>query len=455
MQNEIPETFKENRMGTMPVGRLLLTMSLPVMISMLVQALYNIVDSIFVAQISENALTAVSLAFPIQALMIALAVGTATGINAVLSKALGEKNSGKVNRTANNALFLAAVSYLVFLLVGIFAVKSFYMSQTSNAEIIMYGKDYLSVVCCCSFGAFSQIILERLLQSTGRTFYTMITQGTGAVINIILDPIMIFGLFGFPAMGVKGAAVATVIGQIIAAILALFFNLRKNVDVKLNLRGFRPDLSILKQIYAVGIPSIMIQVGGSIMVYIMNQILIAFTATATAVFGVFFKLQSFVFMPVFGLNSGMMPIVAYNFGARKKGRLIRTVKLSAIFATVIMASGFLIFQLIPGLLLKMFNASENMTAIGISSLRIISISFIFAGFNIVCGSTFSALGNAMYSMVIAIARQLVVLAPVAFLLSLLGKVEYVWWAFPIAEVVAIILTVIFMYRINKKILAGL
>lgn len=448
------EYKSENKMGVMPVGKLLIGMSLPMMISMLVQALYNIVDSIFVARISENALTAVSLAFPMQSLMIALAVGTAIGINAVLSKSLGEKDHEKVKKVANNGIFLAIVSYLVFLLLGIFTVEAFYTVQTrdADAQIVTYGIEYLTVILCCSFGVFFQITLERLLQSTGRTFYTMITQGIGAVINIILDPILIFGLLGFPAMGVRGAAIATVTGQIIASFLALYFNLHNNKEVTLRFRELRPDAGILKQIYAVGIPSIAIQVGGSIMVYIMNQILLVFSATATAVFGVYFKLQSFVFMPVFGLNSGMMPIVAYNYGARKKERLIKAVKLSAAFATAIMAAGFLAFQIFPEYLLRFFEASANMIMIGIPSLRIISISFLFAGFNIVCGSMFSALGNGVYSMIIATARQLVVLVPVAWLLSLLGKVGYVWWAFPIAEVVSTALTVAFIFKINNTII---
>ncbi len=452
MQNEVQANVTENKMGVMPVNKLLISMSLPVMISMLVQALYNIVDSIFVAQIGEDALTAVSLAFPIQTLMIALATGTAIGINAVLSKALGEKNADKVNGSAINGIFLAALSYIVFLLIGLFAVEAFYRGQTDNVEIIKYGKEYLTVINCFSLGVFFQITLEKLLQSTGKTFYTMITQGVGAVINIILDPIMIFGLFGCPAMGVTGAAVATVIGQTVAAFLALYFNLKKNHEITLRIKGFRPDGVIIKQIYAVGVPSIIIQAGGSIMVYAMNQILIGFTSTATAVFGVYYKLQSFIFMPVFGLNSGLMPIVAYNYGARKRERVVKAVKLSAIYATAIMVVGFVAFQTFPGLLLKMFNASENMIAIGTPSLRIISISFLFAGFNIVVGSMFSALGNGVYSMIVSTARQLVVLVPAAFLLSLLGKVDYVWWSFPISEVVAITMTVMFTFRINNKII---
>ncbi len=449
--DQAAEQVTENKMGVMPIGRLLISMSLPMMISMLVQALYNIVDSIYVSQINENALTAVSLAFPLQSMMIAVGIGTAVGINAVLSKSLGEKNLEKVRRVANNGMFLAIVSYLVFLLIGLVAVEPFYLAQTESADtqIVIYGKEYLSVVMCCSFGLFFQVTLERLLQATGRTIYTMITQGTGAIINIILDPILIFGYLGFPAMGVRGAAVATVIGQVIAAILALVFNLTKNKEVALNVKDIRPEARILKQIYAVGVPSIMVQAGGSVMVYLLNQILLVFSTTATAVFGVYFKLQSFVFMPVFGLNGGAMPIVAYNYGAQKKDRLIRTVKLSAISATLIMVVGLLVFQLFPSYLLELFSASANMMNLGITALRIISISFIMAGFNIAFSTVFPALGNGMYGMIINVSRQLIVLAPVAWLLSLLGNVGYVWWAFPISELFSTVLTLIFSYRMYQ------
>lgn len=442
----------ENKMGVMPISKLVISMSLPVMISMLVQAFYNIVDSIFVAQIHEDALTAVSLAFSMQALMVGLGVGTSVGVNAVLSKALGEKNLDKVNSSAKHGIFLSVLCYLIFLLVGIFLTEAFYIGQTKDEAIVTYGKEYLYVVCCGSFGLFMQIMLEKLLQSTGRNFYTMITQGVGAIINIILDPILIFGLFGFPVMGVLGAGIATVVGQTVAAILALYFNLKKNEDIRLDFRGFRPDFDMMKQIYVVGFPSILIQVGGSLMVYGMNQILIVFSSTATAVFGVYYKLQSFIFMPVFGLNSGLMPIVAYNFGAGKRERVVKTTKLSVIYATIIMAVGCLAFQLIPGFLLRFFNASENMIGIGIPSLRIISISFLFAGFNIICGAMFGALGNGMYGMIIATARQLAVLVPVAYLLSRLGKVDFVWWAFPVAEVVAFVMTIIFVLKIYQKVI---
>lgn len=446
------EVTKENKMGVMPVNQLLISMSAPMMISMLVQALYNVVDSVFVSRINENALTAVSLAFPLQSLMIALGTGTGVGINALLSRSLGEKDFHKADRVAVNAVFLAAVSYLIFLLIGILAVGPFYASQTDDAQILAYGREYLTVVCCFSFGMYGQFVFERLLQSTGKTFYTMITQGSGAVINIILDPILIFGYLGFPEMGVKGAAVATVIGQIIAAVFAFFVNKKKNTEIHLAVRGFKPDLRIIGQIYAVGVPSIIMQAIGSVMTYGMNRILIVFSSTAAAVFGVYFKLQSFIFMPVFGLNNGMVPIIAYNYGAGKRDRLIKTIKLSISYAVGIMVVGFLIFQIFPRPLFMLFDASETMLEIGVSALRTISLSFLFAGFCIVSGSVFQALGNGVYSMLVSIARQLVVLLPVAYLLSRLGNVNYVWFSFPIAEVVSLGMSVFFLIRINKKVI---
>lgn len=446
------EMTKENKMGVMPVNQLLINMSLPMMISMLVQALYNIVDSIFVSRIDENALTAVSLAFPIQTLMIALGAGTGVGINALLSRSLGEKDFDKANRTAVNGVFLALLSYVVFLLVGIVGTTPFYLSQTEDVQIVEYGKQYLTIICCCSFGMYMQFVFERLLQSTGKTFYTMITQGTGAIINIILDPIFIFGYFGMPRMGVAGAAIATVIGQIVAGVTAMLINIKKNTEIEFKFYGFRPDIQIIKQIYIVGIPSIIMQAVGSVMTYGMNKILLTFTSTAAAVFGVYFKLQSFIFMPVFGLNNGMVPIVAYNYGAEKKDRLTKTIKLSVAYASVLMVIGFAVFQILPERLFALFDASETMLDIGVPALRIISISFLFAGITIACTSVFQALGNGVYSMIISLTRQLIVLLPVAFLLSLTGKIVYVWWAFPIAELFAVAMAVFFMIRINNRII---
>lgn len=446
------EQTKENKMGTMPVNKLLISMSLPMMASMLVQALYNVVDSIFVSRINENALTAVSLAFPIQTLMIAVAGGTCVGINAVLSKALGEKLQKKANDTAVNGVILMGISYVLFLLVGLFGTRAFYLSQTKDVQIVQYGVEYLSIACSCSIGLFAQFTFERLLQSTGRTFYIMITQGTGAVINIILDPIFIFGLFGIPRMGVAGAAVATVTGQIIAGSIAFIINCKKNDDIQLQFRGLRLEKEIVGQIYKIGIPSMIMQAIGSVMTYGMNLILISFTSTATAVFGVYFKLQSFVFMPVFGLNNGLVPILAYNYGAGRRDRFVKAMKCGIAYAVSIMFVGVVIFQTIPQVLLGFFEASDEMLKIGVPALRIICLSFLPAGFGIVCGTTFQALGNAVYSMFVSMARQLVVLLPAAYLLSLLGDVNYVWWAFPIAEVMSLTMTVIFLIRINHRVI---
>ena len=443
---------QENKMGTMPVNKLLLSMSLPMMASMLVQALYNIVDSIFVARVSEDALTAVSLAFPIQSLMIALGGGTGVGINALLSRSLGEKNHTKANLAATNGVFLAAMNYLLFLIIGLFAVKPFYASQKASQIITQYGIEYLSIVCCFSMGIFAQFAFERLLQSTGKTFYTMITQLIGAIINLILDPILIFGLFGVPALGVSGAAIATVSGQIAAGTAAMIFNKKVNHEIHISFKGFRPSLETIKQIYVVGIPSIIMQSIGSIMVYGLNHILIAFSSTATAVFGVYFKLQSFIFMPVFGLNNGMVPIIAYNYGAKNKERLLRTRTLSIRYAVIIMIIGTLIFQTIPHLLFKLFDASEYMLSMGVPALRIISLHLILAGYCIISGSVFQALGNGVYSMITSICRQLVVLLPAAYILSLFGEVNFVWFAFPIAELMSLTLNLIFNKKIKKTLI---
>ncbi len=445
--------MEENKMGVMPVNGLIISMSLPIMASMLVQALYNIVDSIFVAKINENALTAVSMAFPIQNLMIAVGVGTAVGVNALLARSLGEKDFKKVNKIAENAVFLMVLSYLLFLIIGVFFVDLFYRSQTDIEEIVRYGKEYLTVCCCFSFGVFTQVMFERLLQATGKTIYSMITQGVGAIVNIILDPIMIFGLFGFPKMGVTGAAAATVIGQIVAGILAVWMNHTRNHEVRIQMKGFRPELPVIGQIYGIGVPSIIMQAIGSVMTYGMNRILISFTSTATAVFGVYFKLQSFVFMPVFGLNNGVIPIVAYNYGAKNTERVISAVRYSIAYAMSIMVAGLLVFQILPGPLLKLFNASEMMMEIGIPALRIISMSFLLAGFCIACGSVFQALGCSVYSMYVSVARQLVVLLPAAWFLAKLGNVNLVWWAIPIAELMSLAMTVYYMIRVNQKVIS--
>ena len=443
--------MEENKMGVMPVNRLLMSMSLPMMISMLVQALYNIVDSIFVSRINENALTAVSLAFPIQALLIALSTGTGVGVNAVLSKALGEKNNEKASKAAVNGLFLAVVTYLIALAIGIFFVGTFYRSQTDDAEIVTYGIQYLSIVCIFSIGMLMQMMLEKLLQSTGKTFYSMITQSVGAIINIVMDPILIFGLFGMPKFGVAGAAVATIFGQCVGSGLALFFNLKYNKEISLSLKGFKPDFPIIGKIYSVGIPSIIMQAIGSVMTYGMNRILISFSSTAAAVFGVYFKIQSFVFMPVFGLNNGMVPIIAYNYGAGKRERVVKTLKLAVTYAMGIMLFGLLLFHSVPDLFLKMFAASDHMMEIGVPALRIISLHFPLAAIGIVFSSFYQALGNGIYSMWVSLIRQLIVLLPAAWLLAKLGNVIYVWWAFPIAEVFALCVSICMMMIIFKRV----
>ena len=444
---------KENKMGTMPINKLLIAMSIPMIISMLVQALYNVVDSIFVSQISENALTSVSLAFPVQNFMIAFGVGTGVGINALLSRSLGEKKFEEANKAANNGVFLAVMSYLLFLVLGLLFSKSFFQWQTDIKEIVDGGYRYLIICTTCSFGMYGQIVFEKLMQSTGKTFYSMLTQITGAVINIILDPILIFGLFGFPKLGITGAAMATVIGQICGMTVGIYLNKVKNKEIEVKVKGFRPNLKTIKEIYSVGIPSIIMGSIGSVMTFSMNKILLVFTSTATAVFGVYFKLQSFIFMPVFGLNNGMVPIISYNYGARHKDRLIQTVKISIIYAVLIMILGLLIFQFFPKQLLSLFSASEEMINIGVPALRTISISFLFAGYCIVLGSMFQALGRGVMSLIVSVGRQLVVLLPVAYLLSKSGNLNLVWWAFPIAELASVFLSSIgFKYVYKKEIL---
>lgn len=439
-------------MGVMPVNKLLISMSLPMIISMIVQALYNVVDSVFVSQISENALTAVSLAFPAQNLMISFASGTAVGVNAVLSKSLGEKNFEKANKTAENGLFLVFLEYLIFLVFGLFGVRYFYSVQTNVTEIVECGYQYMSICSIFSFGIFGQIMTERLMQSTGRTIYTMFTQGLGAIINIILDPILIFGKFGLPRMGVAGAAWATVIGQICAFVFALILNAKYNKDIKLSIKKFRPDGKIIGNIFSVGVPSIIMMAIGSVMNFLFNKILISFTETAAAVFGVYFKLQSFIFMPVFGLNNGIIPIIAYNYGAQKRARMLKAVKLGILYVFMFMITGLLIMQFFPEQLLSIFNATEEMVRLGVPALRTISICFVFAGFCIVIGSVFQALGRGVFSMIVSVSRQLIVLIPAAYLLSLTGDVNNVWWSFPIAEIASVIASAICFIYLYKKVI---
>ena len=442
---------QENKMGVLPVGRLLAGMAVPMMISMLVQALYNVVDSVFVSRISENAFNAVGLAFPLQNLMIAVGAGTAVGINALLSRSLGEKKQEMADRAAGTGIFLSLCSAVAFALIGVFLSRAFFISQAKSVpEIVEMGTTYTRICLVLSVGLFCQFCFERLLQSTGRTVLAMVTQMVGAVTNIVLDPVFIFGLFGLPRLGVAGAAVATVLGQFIGALLAVILNLKYNPEIHLRLRFIRPNRYVVKEIYRVGVPSIVMQSIGSVMTFGMNKILFVFTPTATAVFGAYFKIQSFIFMPVFGLNNGMLPIISYNYGAARIDRVKRTVKLSICTAVCIMTVGFAIFQLAPATLLALFDASAEMTAIGVPALRVISISFLLAGFCIISGSVCQAIGNPLYSMAVSICRQLVVLLPAAWLLAQTGRLELVWWSFPIAEIASVTLSAIFLRRTMRS-----
>lgn len=448
MQNEV----YENKMGYMPVNKLLISMSLPIILSMFVMSLYNIVDSIFVAMINEDALTAVTLAFPVQQFSIAVGIGTYIGVNALLSRSLGEKNLEKANKIAENGLFITIISYLVFLIFGIFFAKAFISAQTDSQQIINYGTSYISITCIFSFGILAQNAFEKTLMSTGKTIYTMITQLIGAVINIILDPILIFGLLGFPQLGVAGAAYATVIGQIVAAILAIIFNKKYNQEIKISRNLLKPDLHVIRNIFAIGLPSIIMLSISSVLTFFMNKILAVFSTTAIAVYGIYFKLQSFVFMPVFGLNNGMVPIIAYNYGAGQKDRIVKTIKLSIIYAIAIMLIGLIILQVFPRQLLLLFSASENMMEIGVPALRIISVCMVFAGFNIIVSSVFQAFGKSMLSLISSIFRQLIILLPAAYILSKIGEVNYIWLAFPISEIVTTVLCIIFLKYIFKSVI---
>lgn len=433
--------MKSNRLGTMPMNKLVLTISAPMMVSMLIQSLYNVVDSMFVAQISEEALTALSLAFPVQVFMVAIQVGTGVGMNAELSKRLGANEDDLASAAANNGVFLSLMHYVIFLVLGLTVVRPFFQAQTSNPQVIEYGMEYTVLITTLSIGKFMQFAYERILQATGRTFHTMITQGTGAILNIILDPIMIFGLFGFPALGVYGAAIATIIAQITSASMAFIINAKVNDDVEMKYLGFRPDFAVIKRIYSVGVPSMIMTSIVSVVTFLINNILIQFTETAIAVYGVYVRLQSFAFMPVFGLNNGMIPIVSYNYGARKKARMIKAIKICLIYGMGILAVGTVAFQIFPEQLLMLFNASDEMLAIGVPALRIISASFVFAGFSIMIATVCQSLGNGMLSLVIQVTRQLIVLVPVAYLLSLTGDINNVWWAKLISELTAVAVAV--------------
>lgn len=443
----MPEQKQQNKMGVMPIPKLLITMSLPMILSMLVQALYNVVDSIFVAKLNEAALTAVSLAFPVQNLMIAIAVGTGVGINALLSRYLGEHRFDSANDVARNGIFISIITGLIFTIVGVSGAGVFFRAQTSDPDIISYGTQYMQIVTFFAIAIFMQITGERLMQSTGKTFYNMITQGLGAIINIILDPILIFGLFGLPRLEVAGAAIATIIGQIVAVSLSLYLNCKKNTEININMRHFRPCGKTIKAIYEIGVPSIIMQSIGSFMTFGMNNILLMFSSTAAAVFGVYFKLQSFVFMPIFGLNNGLIPIIAYNYGAKEPKRITHVIRLSIYIATGIMLVGFVLFQTIPATFMAMFDASDHMMEIGVPALRIISLSFLFAGYSIICSSVYQALGNGVYSLIVSAARQLFIILPAAYIFGKLFGLQIVWWAFPLAEIISVILCTILLRKI--------
>lgn len=471
MSNEKTQP-SENKMGVMPENKLLVSMALPMIISMIVQALYNVVDSIFVARIitdevvldaagnaisaGSDAISALGLSFPVQMLLIAIAGGTGVGVNAIVSKSLGEKNQKQADKVASLGVFLMLCSYVVFLLVGLFLAPTIMKAQGATGRVLEYGVSYLSIICICSLGMFMQMMFERLLQSTGRTFYSMITQLTGAVINIILDPIMIFGFFGMPKMGVAGAAYATVIGQIVAGVLAIILNAKKNPDIHVSFKGMIPDKALIKRIYAIGVPSIIMQAIGSVMTFSFNKILNGINTEAVPVFTVYYKLQSIFFMPVIGLSNAMIPIIAYNFGAAKKDRMLKTRKLSYIYAFIFMVVGFLLFQIIPDKLLLMFDTgTESLITLGVPALRIIGCHYLIAWFCIISSSMFQALGTAVYSMIISIARQLVVLIPAAYILGKIGGLDLIWWSFVVAEFMSLLMCVIFLKRTNKNIIMNI
>lgn len=443
---------KENKMGSMPVNRLIINMSLPLITSMFVQAFYNIVDSLFVARINEEALTAVSMSFPAQVLMISAGTGVGVGITALIARYLGAKDTDGITKVVHNGIFLGILNSLIFLIFGLFFAKYYFQLQKATGIIEQYGIQYLSLCAFFSFSIILEITFERMLIASGKTFYTMITQSTGAIINIILDPILIFGLLGFPKMGITGAAVATVLGQTVGMLLALYFNIKKNHEVRFALRQFKIDFKTIINIYEIGLPSIIMQSAGSFLIFQLNNLLSSFSTTATAVLGIYFKLQSFVSLPIFGLNNSVVSIVSYNYGAGKIKRLMQTIKTANIYAFAIMFSGFLLCQLIPGTMLKIFDASDNMLAIGIPALRIISFAFLIAPFCIILSGTFQALGKGNFSLIISLIRQLAVILPLAYLFGKIIGISGIWLAFPISEIVAGALTFIYFRKLYNEVI---
>jgi putative MATE family efflux protein len=449
-QTEKVPQGQENKMGTMPVPKLLITMSLPLMVSMFVQALYNVVDSVFVARWNENAFTGLTLAFPLQQIMIAVSTGLGVGMNALLSKSLGEKNIEKANAAAKNGLFMGLISGVVFTIVGILFSRSVIAAQISDPEIIGFGADYLSICMIIGYGVFGGILFERLLQSTGRTLLSMMAQLLGAVTNLILDPIMIFGYFGFPEMGVKGAALATVIGQIVGAIFALFLNLHYNKELTLSFRGFRPNGAIIKTILKVGIPSILMQAVSCVTVFVIDKILVVYETAAVTVYGIYFKIQSFIFFPIFGMTNGLIPIVAYNYGARKKKRIMQAVRWGIGTGLVLAAVGFYLLHFRAEALLWFFSPSARVRELAIPALGIISFLFFFASYGVVSGSVFQALGNGVYSLILTLVRQIVFLIPLVYLIGKFYGIDAIWWAFPLAECVSVVVATLFLFRIYRK-----
>lgn len=444
------ETLQENKMGVMPVGKLLVNMALPMIISMLVQAFYNIVDSVYVSQVSESAVTALSLAFPVQNMQIGFAVGVGVGVNALLSQSLGRKDQESVNWAAGQGVFLALVATALFMLFGFFGVRPYYTMQSTVAETVEGGIAYTSICCIFTVGIFIQVLCERLLQSTGRAMQTMILQGTGAIINIILDPVFIHGWWGMPRMGVAGAAVATVIGQCTGAVLGIYLNLRHNPEVQLHVKFMKPNWKVIAPILEVGIPSVVMNGIGSVMNFGMNQILQGFNEVATGVFGIYYKLQSLFFMPLFGINNATISILAYNYGARKPKRIVHTLNLATAVAVCIMLVGLAVFQLFPQALLGIFNPTEEFLAIGVKALRILCLPFPVAAICISLGASFQALGKGSYSTIVSLCRQLIVLLPAAYLLSLTGSVDNVWWSFPIAEVMSALVTGLLFAKLYRQ-----
>lgn len=448
-------TLRENKMGVMPIGKLLANMAVPMILSMLVQALYNVVDSIYISRFSESAVTALGLAFPVQNVQIGFSVGIGVGVNSLLSKSLGEGNRERADRAAGNGIFLALIASVIFILFGFFGTRPYYEMQGASAEIVERGIAYTRICCIFTLGIYFEVLFERMLQATGRTLHTMVTQGVGAVVNIVLDPVFIFGVdaLGIPAMGAAGAAIATVLGQWMAAILALIFNLKLNPDVHLSLKNILPKADVIRPILTVGVPSMIMNSVSSVMNFSMNQILLGFPVVgeiATGVFSIYYKLQSFFFMPLFGLNNATISIVAFNYGARNPKRITKTLKIACGTALCFMLLGLLAFTLIPETLLGIFKLSDTFVALGKEALRIISLHFPIAAICIALGASFQALGNGMYSTITSLCRQMIALLPAAYLLSLSGDVNMVWWAFPIAELVSLAATTFFFVRIYRK-----